>query len=128
MQAGSLKGQVSGNCNAASTALWQEKAGEKLPRELRARAGPGDTLAPEASDGGDSRAPSQHAGVCGNAVCKYTALTAAGALGPGLLHGSSRRRLLAGSGESGGWGQREDEDAAGYPLGSSPPARWSFTT
>lgn len=65
-----------------------------------ARVGPGDTLAPRASDGADSPEPSQHAGVRGNALCKYTAITAPKASGPRLRHGRSclgaERILVAG--------------------------------
>lgn len=80
-----------------------------------ARVGPGDTLAPRASDGGDSPEPSQHAGVRGSALCKYTAITAPEAFGPRLL---PREKLLAGRGDFGGWGQWEDEGAQRYPPGS----------
>lgn len=87
-----------------------------------ARAGPGDTLTPRASDGGFSLAPSQHTGVRGNAVCKYTAVTAPGAFGPRLFHGRSRKGLLVGRGDFGGWGQWEDEDAHSYLQGSPQSA------
>lgn len=90
-----------------------------------ARTGPGDTLAPRASDGGDSRAPSQHAGVGGNAVCKSAAGTAPGTFGPGLFPGRRRNGRLAGRGDLGGWGQREDEDARSHPLGSPRRLPWS---
>ena len=98
--------------------------GEAPPRAASTRqlAWVQETLAPRASDGGDSLAPSQHTGAHGSAVCKYTAVTAPGAFGPRLFHGRSRNGLLAGRGDFGGWGQWEDEDAHSYPLGSPQSA------
>lgn len=96
----------------------QGRSSPKSCEHTPAHTGPGDTLAPRASDGGDSLVHSQHAGVRGNAVCKYTAITAPRVFGPRLCHRRSGNGLLVDRGDSGGCGQWEDEDAHSHSLSS----------